>query len=522
MKLRELNCFNEIIIQAHDNPDADSIASGFGLYWFFRKTGKQVRFIYGGENSVRKSNLVMMLDTLSIPMEHVTELEHSPELLITVDCQYGERNVQKFPAQHIAVIDHHPSVTSVPSGYSEIRDRYGSCSTLVWDLLTEEGYDPGRDEYLATALYYGLYMDTGRLQELGHPKDRDMRDSLEFRCRRGDLLQLINKNITFDEFCLAGRAMEDAVHDAGNGCLLVEAGACDPNLLGVISDAGIEVDTVDNCVVYSILDNGVKLSVRSYGNNDHANEIISYLTENIGSGGGHIRKAGGFIVKDLFLQHVSAMSEKQEEEDYASHVRSYLLKRLDRYFREQVVIHSEKDDVPNLTGCPVYEKKRIPMGYVKATDLYPAGTLVKIRMLEGDKDICVTEDIYFIIGVESEVYYNDADYFFSHNDPTDEPYQFHGEYAPTVQRALRSVRGEETPKSIKDYAKTCIPKEKSRIYASQLTIRTKVFSPRSEGYCLGLPGDYLVARVENPTSCYIIKADILGKIYQKLPETTGP
>ena len=238
MKLRELNCFNEIIIQAHDNPDADSIASGFGLYWFFRKTGKQVRFIYGGNNSVRKSNLVMMLDTLSIPMEHVTELEHSPELLITVDCQYGERNVQKFPAQHIAVIDHHPSVTSVPSGYSEIRDRYGSCSTLVWDLLTEEGYDPGRDEYLATALYYGLYMDTGRLQELGHPKDRDMRDSLEFRCRRGDLLQLINKNITFDEFCLAGRAMEDAVHDAGNGCLLVEAGACDPNLLGVISDAG--------------------------------------------------------------------------------------------------------------------------------------------------------------------------------------------------------------------------------------------------------------------------------------------
>lgn len=521
MKLRELNCFNEIVIQAHDNPDADSIASGFGLYWYFKKAGKQVRLIYGGRNPVRKSNLVMMLDSLFIPMEHVTELDHSPELLLTVDCQYGERNVQKFPAQHIAVIDHHPSVSSVPSGCSEIRDRYGACSTLVWDLLTEEGYDPGRDEFLATALYYGLYMDTGRLQELGHPRDRDMRDALEFRCRRNDLLQLMNRNITFDEFCIAGRAMEDAVHDAGNGCLLVEAGACDPNLLGVISDAGIEVDTVDNCVVYSILDNGVKLSVRSYGTGDHANEIVSYLTEHIGSGGGHIRKAGGFIVKDLFLEYMSSISEEYGEKDFSSRIRGYLLKRLERYFSEQVMIHAGTDEVPDLSGYPVYEKKRLPIGYVKATDMYPAGTLVEIRMLEGDMEISVTEDDYFIIGVESEVYKNDAAYFFSHNDLSDEPYQFHGEYAPTVQRAVRSVRGEETPKSIKDYAKTCIPKDRSRIYARPLTIRTKVFPTWSENYLLGLPGDYLVSRVEDPTNCYIIKADILEKSYQRLSETAG-
>ena len=32
MKLAELEKYNPITIQCHDNPDADALASGFGLY----------------------------------------------------------------------------------------------------------------------------------------------------------------------------------------------------------------------------------------------------------------------------------------------------------------------------------------------------------------------------------------------------------------------------------------------------------------------------------------------------------
>ena len=35
MRLKELLQFDEIIIQCHDNPDADAIASGYGLYCYF-------------------------------------------------------------------------------------------------------------------------------------------------------------------------------------------------------------------------------------------------------------------------------------------------------------------------------------------------------------------------------------------------------------------------------------------------------------------------------------------------------
>ena len=38
--------------------------------------------------------------------------------------------------------------------------------------------------------------------------------------------------------------------------------------------------------------------------------------------------------------------------------------------------------------------------------------------------------------LEGDVYKNDEAYFLAHNNPTDDPYVFRGEYAPTVHRQL--------------------------------------------------------------------------------------
>ena len=151
--------------------------------------------------------------------------------------------------------------------------------------------------------------------------------------------------------------------------------------------------------------------------------------------------------------------------------------------------------------------------------MYPVGTMVSVRTLEGDLPFVVKEDSFFIIGIEGEVYKNDAEYFFSHNDVTDEPYEFRGEYAPTVHTSIEAINLEEREdeeKSLKDYAKTAYPKPGMCIYAKELTRRTKVFVSWSDSYMLGLPGDYLVSRKENPKEVYIIKASILAKTYEEL------
>ena len=93
MKLSDLLAFNEIVIQCHDNPDADAIASGFALYKYFTSKGKNVRQIYSGNFKISKRNLKFMVEKLEIPIEYVPQLEIVPELLITCDCQYGEGNV---------------------------------------------------------------------------------------------------------------------------------------------------------------------------------------------------------------------------------------------------------------------------------------------------------------------------------------------------------------------------------------------------------------------------------------------
>ena len=62
MKLSDLLVFNEIVIQCHDNPDADAIASGFALYSFFKAKGKTVRQIYSGNFKISKRNLKFMVE----------------------------------------------------------------------------------------------------------------------------------------------------------------------------------------------------------------------------------------------------------------------------------------------------------------------------------------------------------------------------------------------------------------------------------------------------------------------------
>ncbi len=301
MKLRELLQFNQIIVQCHDNPDADAIASGFAVYTYLKENGKDVRLIYSGRNVIRKSNLVMMIKELEIPIEHVrnTEKEQPAELLVTVDCQYGEGNVALYPAQTVAVIDHHRVSKKMPP-LSEVQSDLGACSTLLWNMLKEEGINPNEDEDLATALYYGLYTDTGNFEEIYNEKDMELRDEALYD--GGLITRLRNANISIEELEIAGAALLRCDYNEQYHFAVVKAGPCDPNVLGLISDMVLEVDAIDVCVVFNVLPNGVKLSIRSCDEDIKANELAAKLCMGIGSGGGHHVKAGGFLQMGLLTK----------------------------------------------------------------------------------------------------------------------------------------------------------------------------------------------------------------------------
>ena len=514
MKLSELTAYNPITIQCHDNPDADAIASGYALYVYFQSIGKEVRFIYCGRSRIQKSNLLLMLEHLNIPISYIDDtrsfLEKEPGgqvqgLLITTDCQYGAGNVTCLPAEKVAIIDHHQvEIRDVEK--SEINPHLGSCSTLVWSMLREAGYGI-QDTKLGTALYYGLYTDTNQFSEIYNPLDMDMREALP--CEKSLITLFRNSNLSLHEMEIAGVAMIRNIYNDDYKYGIIKAQPCDPNILGLISDFLNQVAEVNCCVVYNELKDGYKFSVRSCVKEVQANELAAFLAEGVGSGGGHREKAGGFINKVLY------------EEKYPTlHSEAFFSERLNDYFDHCRIIYAKDYDM-DITGMKSYVKKQVPLGYVEATDVLPVGTPITIRTLEGDVDMVVEEDLVIMIGIKGEVYPNLREKFERTYEATQKSYgQEEGHihdnliYEPTIHnRATGEVL------KLTDYAKICIASGGTHIHARELTGRVKVFTAwDEEKYMLGREGDYLAVRCDDKHDIYVVERDIFFKTYEEIRE----
>lgn len=506
MRLRDLERFDAVTIQCHDNPDADALGSGYALYHYFQEKGKNVRLIYSGRNKITKPNLLLMVDKLEIPVEYMpfSGEERIEGLLITVDCQYGAGNVTKIPADEVAIIDHHrEEIRDVK--LSRIQSTLGSCSTLIWKMLTEEKFVL-ENSRVGTALYYGLYTDTNQFSEIYNPLDMDMREAVPFN--KSLITTFRNSNLSLKELEVAGIALLRYIYNDDHEFALIKAQPCDPNILGLISDFLLQVDAIKTCVVYNQLADGYKLSVRSCIKEVSANELAAFLTEGIGSGGGHTEKAGGFI------------SMVRYEEKYPTlHSEAYFSNRMTEYFDTTEIIYA-KEYRAELSRMVQYQKIKLPVGFVKTDDVLPAGTPITIRTLEGDVDIVVAPDLYVIIGIKGEVYPNAKEKFERSYRILPEAYSMEectidAEYVPTIKN-----RQTDLSMPILDYAGKCIPTGDTYIYAAPLTKRTKVFTAwDEEKYMLGEPGDYLAVRCDDLQDVYIVENRIFNRTYEMRKES---
>lgn len=503
MRLKDLEKFDNIIIQTHDNPDADALGAGYGLYCYFKEKGKNARLVYSGRNRITKANLVLMVKKLDIPVEYIQpgSMEISEGLLITVDCQYGAGNVTKIPGENVAIIDHHQ--VEIPDvKLSRIHPTLGSCSTLVWKMLEEEQYEI-KDIKMGTALYYGLYTDTNQFSEINNPWDMDMREMIPFN--KGLVTLFRYSNLSLQELEIAGIAMIRNIYNDDYKFSLIKAQKCDPNLLGLISDFLLQVDGVNTCLVYNETEAGFKISVRSCIKEVKANELAEYITQDMGSGGGHLEKAGGFIRRTKYEQKYPTL-----------HSEAYFSNRMTEYFDSTEIITAKNYDV-DLSDMCTYKKIKQPIGFVKTDAVFPVGTPITIRTMEGDFDMVVDPDLYVLIGVKGEVYPNSREKFARSYKVLPGEYSLEectldAEYVPTIKN--RNT-GETT--LISEYAQPCIPTGDVFIYAKSIEKRIKIFTMwDEEKYMLGVPGDYMAVRCDDLHDIYIVEKDIFNKTYERI------
>ncbi|MDR1581511.1 MAG: DHH family phosphoesterase [Synergistaceae bacterium] len=492
--LEDLSRRKDIVIQCHDVPDADAIASGFALTRYMESRGRSARLIYSGKNRVTKPNLTLMLNLLDIPLEYVEEMPRCG-LLVTVDCQYGAGNVRRFEADDIAVLDHHkPEMPESPQVV--IRQSLGSCSTLIWDLMRGEGFGFASSPEVYNALYYGLYTDTSSLAELRHPLDRDL---AEFMPADWSLIKrLKNSTLSREELDVVAGTLSSSNLIGGIGLLASEP--CDPNILGFSSDIAQQVEQFNSCVVYCDYFGGIKLSVRSSVREIMANELALFLTKDVGSGGGNIEKAGGYISMECIGKVAPGVSPGD-----------FLRDRVQKYQNNFDLVYCGAHNV-DFSSFERYRKLRIPLGYAHTSDIFPEASQISVRTLEGDIDTVSSADTYLMIGISGEVYPIKRDRFESSYEILEGRYVIETEYMPVASDKISGER-----KALRPYARTCVPKEDRFIRASCLVKATKVFSNWDrDKYFYGAIGDFIAASEDDPSDVYIINRDIFFKTYKKV------
>lgn len=497
MKLHSLEKYNNIVIQMHDNPDADAVGSGYALYDYFLSQNKKVRLVYGGRAKITKSNICMIIDKLHIPVEYLNDPDVTigvPELLLTVDCQYGEGNVQHIDAEAVAMIDHH-NTGRESDELCEIRSNIVSCATICYDLLKAEGYDVNHDIAVATALYYGLFMDSNELSEVRHPLERDMLDFLKIDEQLLD--RVTHANFTLEEFETAGMAMLRYNYNENKRLAIIKAKPCDPNILGLVGDFVLQVDSIDVCIIFNELPEGYKLSVRSCSPYVTANDMAAYLVTDIGNGGGHLNKAGGFINRSKYKAKYGDLG-----------IDTYIFSKSEEYYDSCDVVYAS-EGIEDTKDFALYKKLPSVCGYVKTLDFLESGTECKIRTYEGDVAVKASADVYVMIGLLGEVYPIERDKFEQKYQALEEAYYKEYEYAPSVVDVASAKKYDLLP-----YAKQCIRKADSCIYAKRLATPTKVFSKWNyENYMYGKVGDYICFSPEDKTDVYIVKKEIFEETY---------
>ena len=506
IKLEQLLDYDEVAIQCHDYPDADAIASGFALYRYFSAHGKDVLLFYGGAKPISKPNLAMMRDKLGIPLSYLPELKRRPGLLITVDCQFGGNNVQRVEAETVAVIDHHQVGGELPPLFS-VKPQFGACATLVERLLSEAGFELTASERpLVIALYYGLYSDTNAFTEIRHPYDLNLRDKLTWHDpnkmlqEEGILKNLLYSNLALEDLELASGALANLKYNQEHRFALIEAAPCDPNILGFISDLANQVDCLDSILVWNKRGGGYKFSVRGSGRNCAAIDLARWLTDyEPDKCGGHREKAGGWI------------EEKILEKNGGLSIEQFFNKKMVDYHHLYQIIDCGQDGAVEQKGLQTYRKNSVTVGYVPSTKLFKAGVRLLVRMLEGEVTVTADDNLYLMIGVKGEIYFNRQDKFLANYYPLPEAYEppFELAYAPTVSSA---ADGEQI--SILDHALKCQSRDTVLVKARRLERPVKVFPLWSQDkYLLGEIGDWLLTQLDNPNDAYIVTKDVFNILY---------
>ncbi len=299
---------DHVYIQMHNYPDQDALASAFGLQVLLANRDIKSTICYSGQ--IDKHNTLKMIEFLNITIYNNEEFEMDGEdEIILVDGQMGNVNMINFIGRKIACIDHHPLQEVSEYRFYDIQSQIGACSSLIASYFIENQIEISMR--IATALVYGIKMDTADLTRRASELDIDMFCQLYKIADKNILSKLESSSLRKKDLLAYQEAISNLRLHGRIGIARI-GDDCSEAIIGSISDFLLTLAEVDFTLVYSYRVGGLKFSVRSESKAVDAGKIIKEALLGIGDGGGHATMAAGFLPNLYTEQEIKAMGQLVE------------------------------------------------------------------------------------------------------------------------------------------------------------------------------------------------------------------
>lgn len=326
----------------HDSPDPDAMATGMGMALIGEKYGFKTNIYYGGEVTYTKNKA--MIQILGINMVKIEDLKEDKEIMsahrnfldnsviVVVDtCSWRTGNC-RGPAYIFGrdedqgvipniIIDHHGQS---PVGNDIIINRqYGSCSTIMVELLRDEDIQP--DKVVATALYYGLMSDTDDMNRLEIIKEQDYeaQDYLKALIDFQFYLRIVNCKKPKVTMKLEGLAKHVYLRESGN-CTVSGLGFIKTGHAGAVSEIADNIlstyQEVENVVVIAITDEGlgkekrIRASLRNSGDILDSDDFMKKIFGKKCAGGRKGAAAANKVIDDILAEMIDMASKSENVE----------------------------------------------------------------------------------------------------------------------------------------------------------------------------------------------------------------
>ncbi|MGH7215414.1 MAG: DHH family phosphoesterase [Tepidisphaeraceae bacterium] len=295
--LRLLEGKRNILVTTHVHPDPDALASSMALATLLRNRLKDAHVglsikgrIGGGINDVFTK--LSKLDLVS--WDDATLNQYDAIILLDTQPQFAA-NPLPAGVEPIAVIDHHRAPgKKLSCAFCDIRTDVGATSSIIFSYFMELETPIPRD--LAASLLYAIESDLAGAAGTPGELDNIALSSLTLIADTRKLYQMRYVDLPQSYYTAYFDGLANAVYH--DNAMVSHLDTIDsPEQPAVNADFLLRFDKVQWALVTAVYGEKLVMSLRtSNTKNLNAADVMRRLLRNLGEGGGHRTKAGGFIL----------------------------------------------------------------------------------------------------------------------------------------------------------------------------------------------------------------------------------